>query len=40
MFPHNIVFRHADWVKNRIPEDEDGYEVVLGFVPFAPSISG
>ncbi|KAG5654545.1 hypothetical protein H0H81_000070 [Sphagnurus paluster] len=30
-FPHNVVFRSADWVANRIPEDAEGYTVVIGF---------
>lgn len=28
-FPHNISFRHADWVNERIPEDEAGYDVIV-----------
>jgi 7SK snRNA methylphosphate capping enzyme len=29
-FPHNISFRAADWVKTEIPEDSEGYDVVIG----------
>lgn len=32
MFPHNISFRTADWVKTSIPEDKEGYDVVVGSV--------
>jgi 7SK snRNA methylphosphate capping enzyme len=28
-FPHNISFRCADWVNERIPEDEAGYDVIV-----------
>ncbi|TDL19604.1 Bin3-domain-containing protein [Rickenella mellea] len=28
-FPHNVIFRTADWLKTRIVEDENGYDVVL-----------
>ncbi|KIY45103.1 Bin3-domain-containing protein [Fistulina hepatica ATCC 64428] len=28
-FPHNVRFRVADWVIETIPEDKDGYDVVL-----------
>jgi 7SK snRNA methylphosphate capping enzyme len=28
-FPHNVSFRRADWVNERIPEDEPGYDVIL-----------
>ncbi|KAJ7484419.1 Bicoid-interacting protein 3-domain-containing protein [Mycena latifolia] len=31
LFPHNVSFRTADWVNETIPEDESGYDVVLGF---------
>jgi hypothetical protein len=27
---HNISFRCADWVNQRIPEDEAGYDVIVG----------
>ncbi|KAI9447597.1 Bicoid-interacting protein 3-domain-containing protein [Lactarius indigo] len=30
-FPHNITFRRADWVNERIPEDEAGYDVIIAF---------
>ncbi|KAI0751536.1 Bin3-domain-containing protein [Daedaleopsis nitida] len=30
-FPHNVSFRTADWVNNAIPEDADGYDVVVAF---------
>ncbi|KAF8467139.1 Bin3-domain-containing protein [Russula ochroleuca] len=30
-FPHNISFRRADWVNERIPEDEAGYDVIVAF---------
>ncbi|KAI9458002.1 Bicoid-interacting protein 3-domain-containing protein [Lactarius psammicola] len=30
-FPHNITFRRADWVNERIPEDELGYNVIIAF---------
>jgi hypothetical protein len=29
VFPHNLTFRTADWVENEIPEDADGYDVVI-----------
>lgn len=28
-FPHNVTFRAADWVNAEIPEDKEGYDVVL-----------
>ncbi|KAG6877987.1 hypothetical protein C0993_001192 [Termitomyces sp. T159_Od127] len=31
VFPHNVSFRTADWVATRIPEDMDGYDVVIAF---------
>jgi 7SK snRNA methylphosphate capping enzyme len=31
-FPHNVSFRTADWVNNEIPEDKDGYDVVIAWV--------
>ena len=31
-FPHNVIFRAADWVNGDIIEDRDGYDVVLGSV--------
>ncbi|KAF7798896.1 hypothetical protein EIP86_010124 [Pleurotus ostreatoroseus] len=30
-FPHNVVFRTADWVNTEIVEDVEGYDVVLAF---------
>ncbi|RPD66748.1 Bin3-domain-containing protein [Lentinus tigrinus ALCF2SS1-6] len=30
-FPHNVSFRTADWVNNEIPEDDEGYDVVVAF---------
>lgn len=30
-FPHNVSFRTADWIKNEIPEDSDGYDVVVAY---------
>lgn len=32
LFPHNLVFRCADWTKDDIPEDKAGYDVVLAYV--------
>lgn len=29
VFPHNILFRMADWTETEIPEDADGYDVVI-----------
>jgi 7SK snRNA methylphosphate capping enzyme len=28
-FPHNITFRRADWVNERIPEDDTNYDVII-----------
>ena len=28
-FPHNVVFHAADWVNSTIPEDAEGYDVVV-----------
>lgn len=28
-FPHNVTFRATDWVNAEVPEDRDGYDVVL-----------
>ncbi len=28
-FPHNVVFRTADWVNKEIVEDAEGYDVIL-----------
>ena len=33
-FPHNVIFRAADWVNGDIIEDRDGYDIVLGSVWF------
>ncbi|GBE80025.1 Probable RNA methyltransferase [Sparassis crispa] len=30
-FPHNVAFRAADWVNSEIPEDKEGYDVILAF---------
>ncbi|KAI0650225.1 Bin3-domain-containing protein [Trametes meyenii] len=30
-FPHNLSFRTADWVNTEIPDDAEGYHVVLAF---------
>ncbi|KAJ8472978.1 hypothetical protein ONZ45_g16473 [Pleurotus djamor] len=30
-FPHNLTFRTGDWVKEPIPEDAEGYNVVIAF---------
>lgn len=31
-FPHNVVFRCADWVTTEIAEDAEGYDVVVAYV--------
>lgn len=31
-FPHNISFHTADWVDRGLPEDAQGYDIVLAFV--------
>ena len=31
-FPHNVLFRTADWLDNSIHEDADGYDVVVACV--------
>lgn len=31
-FPHNVMFRTADWVKDKIPEDDLQYDIILGYV--------
>ena len=31
-FPHNVAFRSADWVNEEIPEDAEGYNVVVAYV--------
>lgn len=28
-FPHNVAFRAADWVNSGIPDDAEGYDVVI-----------
>ena len=33
-FPHNVLFRTADWLDNSILEDADGYDVVVAYVYF------
>ncbi|KAM5531932.1 hypothetical protein V8D89_014402 [Ganoderma adspersum] len=30
-FPHNVTFRSADWVNDEVPEDAEGYDVVVAF---------
>ncbi|GAA5826784.1 hypothetical protein JCM11251_002893 [Rhodosporidiobolus azoricus] len=30
-FPENVRFRCADWVEEKVPEDEEGYDVILAF---------
>ncbi|KAG2082318.1 Bicoid-interacting protein 3-domain-containing protein [Suillus cothurnatus] len=30
-FPHNVIFRTVDWVRDEIPEDYDQYDIILGF---------
>lgn len=32
IFPHNVTFRTADWVKEEIPEDVEGYDVIVAWV--------
>lgn len=29
VFPHNVAFRAADWVNSGIPDDAEGYDVVI-----------
>lgn len=29
VFPHNVLFRTADWTTTHIPEDADCYDVVI-----------
>jgi len=31
-FPHNVLFRTADWLDNSILEDAEGYDVVVAYV--------
>lgn len=33
-FPHNLSFRAADWARGGIPEDTDGWDIVLACVSF------
>lgn len=28
-FPHNVAFRAADWVNSEVPDDAEGYDVVI-----------
>jgi len=28
-FPHNLSFRTADWTRTELPEDSEGYDVVI-----------
>jgi 7SK snRNA methylphosphate capping enzyme len=28
-FPHNVSFRTADWTRTELPEDSEGYNVVI-----------
>ncbi|KAI0082433.1 Bin3-domain-containing protein [Panus rudis PR-1116 ss-1] len=30
-FPHNVVFKTADWVSQGLPDDAEGYDVVVAF---------
>ncbi|EDR09258.1 uncharacterized protein LACBIDRAFT_248725 [Laccaria bicolor S238N-H82] len=30
-FPHNVSFRTANWIRDEIPEDAEGYDVVVAF---------
>ncbi|KAG1741460.1 S-adenosyl-L-methionine-dependent methyltransferase [Suillus paluster] len=30
-FPHNVTFRTANWVMDNIPEDNNQYDIILGF---------
>ena len=29
IFPHNLSFRTANWLEHEIPEDKEGYDVVI-----------
>ena len=31
VFPHNISFRTANWIRDEIPEDVQGYDVVVAY---------
>ena len=35
-FPHNISFRKVDWTTTPIPEDAEGYDVVIAYVLAPP----
>jgi len=30
-FPHNVSFRTANWIRDEIPEDAEGYDVVVAY---------
>ena len=30
-FPHNLSFRTANWIRDEIPEDAEGYDVVVAY---------
>lgn len=32
VFPHNVTFRTADWVEEEIPDNAEGYDVVVAYV--------
>ena len=32
MFPHNVLFRTANWLENSILEDAQGYDVLIAYV--------
>jgi len=36
-FPDNVRFIQADWVNEEIPDDRDGYDVILACVPLSLS---
>ena len=38
-FPHNIFFRTANWTTTPIPEDAEGYDVVIAYAPSLFSLS-
>lgn len=33
-FPHNVTFRTADWVKDGVLDDRNGYDVILAYESF------
>ena len=35
-FPHNISFRTADWTTTPVPEDAEGYNVVIAYISSPP----